>query len=140
MQGLSSTTSTGTLQAISGQGSTLQTANLLKAGTEPPQSETFQTFQKFVAETFYGQMLKSLHAMHDKPAYFHGGQAEELFQGQLDQVIAGQMAEQHGAVLAEPLFDAFQREVQGPTTSRNISEAYGSKEDTATSSLLDTQI
>src|SRR5690606_5744113 len=60
------------------------------------QLTTKEAFQDFVAGTFYAQMLKSMHKSHGKPAYFHGGQAEDIFRSQLDQQIADTMARQHG--------------------------------------------
>lgn len=66
-----------------------------------------ETFQEFVAGTFYSQMLKSLHKMHDKPAYFHGGSAEGIFQSQLDQQVAEDLAKQDGAALSADLLSAF---------------------------------
>lgn len=68
-----------------------------------------QEFQKFVAGTFFGTMLKELRKTQEKPAYLHGGQAEEFFQSQLDQTISDDLAKKHGAVFSEPLFSAFQR-------------------------------
>ncbi|MCA9040692.1 MAG: rod-binding protein [Planctomycetaceae bacterium] len=73
--------------------------------------EVKAVFQEFVAGTFYSSMLKSMHAMHDKPAYLHGGQAEEMFQNQLDQEISKELAAEHGDALVAPLLPAFAREV-----------------------------
>ena len=70
-----------------------------------------ETFQDFVAGTFYKQMLKSLRKTHGQPAYFHGGQAEEIFQSQLDQQVAENLARNHGAAFADPMFQAFSRQV-----------------------------
>jgi Rod binding domain-containing protein len=73
----------------------------------PAESPTKAAFQDFVAGTFYKEMLKSLHKMHDKPAYFHGGQAEKIFQGQLDQQVAEDLARGRGGELADSLYQAF---------------------------------
>jgi hypothetical protein len=64
-------------------------------------------FQDFVAGTFYKEMLKSLHKMHGKPAYLDGGQAEKIFQGQLDQQMAEDLAHSHGGQLSDGLYEAF---------------------------------
>lgn len=72
-----------------------------------PSPELRQTFQDFVAGTFYQQMLRTLRKTQGEPAYFHGGQAEQIFQGQLDQQIAEELARDHGAAFAEPLFNSF---------------------------------
>lgn len=65
---------------------------------------TKKAFTQFVGETFYGTMLKSMRKTTSEPAYFHGGQAEELFQGQLDQQIASDMAADGSSGLAKALF------------------------------------
>ena len=72
-----------------------------------------EKFQEFVAGTFYAQMLKALHKTHGKPAYFHGGQAEEIFQGQMDQQVATELSKSHGAAFSDPLFATFQNQLKG---------------------------
>jgi flagellar protein FlgJ len=76
-------------------------------GTKGPSPELREAFQDFVAGTFYQQMLKTLRKTQGQPAYFHGGQAEQIFQSQLDQQVAEDLARDHGAALAEPLFESF---------------------------------
>src|SRR5258708_24831108 len=44
-----------------------------------------EKFQDFVGGTFYKEMLKSLRAAHKPSKYLNGGQAEKIFQGQIDQ-------------------------------------------------------
>lgn len=66
-----------------------------------------EAFTQFVGESFYSQMLGSMRKTLGKPAYFHGGRAEEIFQGQLDQVLAEQMAKANADKLAGPMFDLF---------------------------------
>jgi peptidoglycan hydrolase FlgJ len=61
-------------------------------------------FSTFVGEAFYGQMLKSMRSTVGKPAYFHGGQAEETFRSQLDQQLAQELAEDTGDQFAGPMF------------------------------------
>ncbi|MCA9113782.1 MAG: rod-binding protein [Planctomycetaceae bacterium] len=87
----------------------MQQLSLSGSLPKPPADDARQTFQDFVAGTFYGQMLKSLRSTEQKPAYMHGGQAEEMFRAQLDQQIAGQLASDQGAVFADPLFQSFSR-------------------------------
>jgi peptidoglycan hydrolase FlgJ len=62
-------------------------------------------FTQFVGEAFYGQMLKAMRATVGKPAYFHGGRAEEVFQGQLDQQLAEHLTESSAQRFADPMFD-----------------------------------
>jgi peptidoglycan hydrolase FlgJ len=66
--------------------------------------EVRDTFRQFVGETFFKQMLKSMRSTQDKPAYFHGGHAEEVFQSQLDQVLAEKMTTASADQLADPMF------------------------------------
>ena len=70
-----------------------------------------ETFQDFAAGTVFKQMLKSLRSMHDKPAYFHGGAAEETFRTLMDERVAEDLARSHGASIAEPLFHSFANRV-----------------------------
>ena len=84
----------------------------LKASGQPPTSRFDQaklrsTFDQFVGETFYGQMLKALRTPLNKPAYFHGGQAEEIFQGQLDQVLVEQVSKANAAQFTDPMYELF---------------------------------
>lgn len=66
-----------------------------------------QTFQQFVGETVFGQMLASLRKTVDKAPYMHGGRAEEVFQGQLDQELAKNLAESSADRFADPMFELF---------------------------------
>ena len=71
--------------------------------------EVRETFQQAVAGTFFKQMLKALRSTQGKPAYFHGGQAEEIFRNQMDETISEDMARRHGEQFAGPLFAAYSR-------------------------------
>ncbi len=66
--------------------------------------ELKEKFTQFFGETFYGQTLKSMRSTVGKPAYFHGGQAEEVFRGQLDQHLAEHLTEATADRFASPLF------------------------------------
>jgi hypothetical protein len=67
--------------------------------------ELREAFTQFVGEAFYGQMLKAMRATVGNPAYFHGGRAEEVFQGQLDQQMVEHLTEATAQKFAEPLFE-----------------------------------
>jgi hypothetical protein len=82
-----------------------RTLNSSQSKEEDP--ELREAFDSFVGETFYGQMLSSLHKMHDKSAYFHGGRAEEVFQGQLDQALATEMTKANGHSFTDSLYHLF---------------------------------
>ncbi len=66
--------------------------------------EVRDTFRTFIGEAFFGQMLKSMRSTLDKPAYFHGGQAEEIFQGQMDQAMAEEITAASADKIADPMF------------------------------------
>lgn len=69
--------------------------------------ELREAFTSFVGQTFYSQLLGSMRKTVDKPAYFHGGRAEEVFQGQLDQTLAEDMTKATADQFAGPMFDLF---------------------------------
>jgi len=69
--------------------------------------ELRQAFDSFVGQTFFGQMLKAMRKSVGKPAYFHGGQAEEVFTQQLDQVLAEKMSQASSETLSGPMFELF---------------------------------
>jgi Rod binding domain-containing protein len=83
------------------------TANRLSGSSHGEKGDLKTNFQDFVAGTFYKEMLKSLHKMHGKAAYFDGGQAEKIFQGQLDQQMAEDLARSHGSQFSDGLYEAF---------------------------------
>ncbi|MBI3864990.1 MAG: rod-binding protein [Planctomycetia bacterium] len=69
-----------------------------------------EKFQDFAAGTFYKEMLKALRQGQKHSKYFYGGQAEEIFRGQMDQQVAENLARQHGGTFAGPLYDAYARQ------------------------------
>jgi len=96
-------------------------SSILQEGTGPTFAETLATppetteekselreaFDSFVGQTFYGEMLKAMRKSVHKPAYFHGGRAEEIFQGQLDQVLSEKMTEASADQFTGPMFELF---------------------------------
>lgn len=80
----------------------------------PPQREEAaenpelrEAFQDFVGQTFFGQMLDAMRKTVDKPAYLHGGRAEEVFQGQLDQVLAETLSDASAESFTGPMYELF---------------------------------
>jgi Rod binding domain-containing protein len=82
-------------------------ASQLLSQSSAPNEKTKSAFQDFTAGTFYKEMLKSLRKMHNKPAYVYGGHAEEIFQGQMDQQVAENLAQSKGSQISDPLFQSF---------------------------------
>ena len=66
-----------------------------------------EAFHSFVGQTLFGQLLQAMRKTLGKPAYFHGGRAEEIFQQQLDQVLAEKIAETSADKFSEPMFELF---------------------------------
>ncbi len=71
-------------------------------------TELREAFGQFVGETFFGQMLSAMRKTVGKPSYFHGGQAEEMFRGQLDQILAEKMSKASSDSFTDSMFDLFQ--------------------------------
>ena len=78
---------------------------LLSGSAQDPKLR--KAFDAFVGETLFAQALKSMRKTVDKPAYFHGGQAEEIFQQQLDQVLAEKLSHSSGDKVSGPMFELF---------------------------------
>lgn len=74
------------------------------AADDPKLRETFDTF---VGETLFGQMLKEMRKSIGKTPYFHGGRGEEVFQQQLDQVLAQKMSKASADKLTGPMYELF---------------------------------
>lgn len=79
----------------------------LPAPKDGKREETREAFQSFVGETLFGQMLKAMRKTLNKPAYFHGGRGEEVFQQQLDQVLAEKIADSSAERFSDPMFELF---------------------------------
>jgi Rod binding domain-containing protein len=92
---------------------TAANASLLSPVAQQPtingndRAEVKEAFDRFVGETFYGQMLKAMRKSVNKAGYFHGGRAEEIFQEQLDQTIAQSMAKSTADQFTGPMFELF---------------------------------
>ena len=100
-----------------------QVSQLMHPDAEPPPDEQLlfkEAFRDFVAGTFYKQMFKALRSTENKPAYFHGGQVEQIFQAQMDQTVAEDLAKTHGGGLADPLFALYRQRFAVPSPAAEI--------------------
>ena len=100
------------MQPIAGSLAAHQALNPVSAAPRAPQAaaedaELRKAFDSFVGEAFYSQMLKSMRKTLGKPAYFHGGRAEEIFQQQLDQVLAEKLGSSSAEKLSGPMYELF---------------------------------
>lgn len=77
------------------------------SAVDPERLRVREAFDDFVGQTFFSQLLASMRSTVDKPAYFHGGRAEEVFQGQLDQVLAERMSDAAADRFTGPMFELF---------------------------------
>ncbi len=69
--------------------------------------ELQEAFQDFVGQTLFGSMLASMRKTLEKPAYMHGGRAEEVFQQQMDQHLVENITSASASSIAGPMFDLF---------------------------------
>jgi flagellar protein FlgJ len=82
-------------------------AKVLAQSDAQKNSQLRKAFDAFVGETFFGQLLRSMRKTVDKPAYFYGGRAEEIFQQQLDQVLAEKVTRSSADKFSGPMFELF---------------------------------
>ncbi len=80
---------------------------LSSAPSGASRDEVRDAFHDFVGQTFFTQLLSEMRKTVDKPAYFHGGQAEEIFQGQMDQVLAERLSDASAEQFSGPMFELF---------------------------------
>ena len=78
-----------------------------KNGGPPPDAKLKSVFQEFTAGTFYKEMLGAMRKGTGKPAYFHGGYAEDVFRAEMDRHLADDLAAKHGESFTEPLYENF---------------------------------
>ena len=69
--------------------------------------KTREAFDSSIGEMFFGQLLGAMRKTQGKPAYFHGGKAEEMFRGQLDQTLAQQMTKTHAREFTDAMYQQF---------------------------------
>ena len=78
------------------------------APTKAPDNPALRkAFDKFVGETFYGQMLHAMRQSVGKAAYFDGGQAEEIFTQQLDEILSTKLSAANADKLTGPMYELF---------------------------------
>ncbi len=90
---------------VSPEEGSLETSSLAADDGQP--KELKQAFNDFVGQTFFGQLIASLRSTQGESAYFNGGQAEKIFQGQFDQQLAEYMSEASADQIADPMFKLF---------------------------------
>ena len=76
---------------------------LRRGGRDTP--ELREAFTDFVGQTFYGELMKQMRATLHKPAFFHGGMGEDIFQQQLDQIMVERMSDTSARTLSDPMYE-----------------------------------
>lgn len=79
--------------------------SLNDAPQQSDQDEFRKVFHRFVGETLFSQMLKAMRASQQPIPYFGGGRAEEIFQGQLDQLLTEKMTSGTPDSLSSTMFN-----------------------------------
>ena len=97
----------GTWNASSAPPSRLTLPATDAADVEQAKDAEREAFHDFVGQTFFSQMLSTMRKSVGKPAYFHGGRAEEIFQNQLDQVLAEDFSEKTEDRFSQPMYELF---------------------------------
>lgn len=72
-----------------------------------------EAFRDFVGQTFFSELIKSYRSTQQPAAYFNGGQAEKIFQGQLDQVLSEALSKSSAEKIADPMFELFMMDRAG---------------------------
>ncbi|MGL4594586.1 MAG: rod-binding protein [Thermoguttaceae bacterium] len=63
-----------------------------------------ELLHQFIGQVLFGQMLKSMRATQEPNPYFNGGRAEEIFQGQLDQMLTDQVTKASTQSISDPMY------------------------------------
>lgn len=79
-----------------------------RAKTTENSGELREKFQEFVGQTFFTELIKSLRTSQKGAAYFDGGRAEEIFQGQFDQMMTEHLSDASAKSISDPMFELFQ--------------------------------
>jgi Rod binding domain-containing protein len=93
------------------------------APVDPQHAKLVATTEKWVSQTFYGQMLKQMRNSPFKSDLFEGGHGGQVFNEMLDQRMAEHMA--HGA--GSKLVKAIVRKVEAAAAYRKQAAAKGGK-------------
>ncbi len=72
------------------------------------EEEPFERRSKIRWETFFSQLITSLRSTQEGSKYFNGGQAEKIFQGQLDQLLSEEITKASASQISDPMFRLFQ--------------------------------
>ena len=74
-----------------------------RSGHDTP--ELREVFTDFVGQTFFGELMKQMRATLDKPAFFHGGMGEDIFQSQMDQILVERISDTTAHKFSDPMYE-----------------------------------
>ncbi|HRX85334.1 MAG TPA: rod-binding protein [Phycisphaerae bacterium] len=74
---------------------------------------------ELVGEVFYGTLLRQMRDAPLKGKYGHGGRGEEVFQAQLDQVLASRAGQASNSNLADAIVDRYERNAEAAADYRS---------------------
>ena len=85
------------------------TATRLDMPTQPTATEANdkqfrELLHQFIGQTLFGQMLKSMRSTQEKNPFFHGGNAEDIYQSMLDMELTDQLTKATAKTLSEPMY------------------------------------
>lgn len=83
-------------------------AQIIDENSKPSDEDLRKAFQDFVGQTLFSQMISSMRKTQEGAAYFNGGQAEKIFQSQLDQVLSQELSNAAASKISDPMFKLFQ--------------------------------
>lgn len=76
-------------------------------GTGEKKDALHEAFSDFVGQTFFAELIKSCRSTQQPAAYFNGGRAEKIFQGQMDQIMAEDLSDRSADKIADPMYEQF---------------------------------
>src|SRR2546430_946408 len=80
------------------------TLNSATRGSGRDTPELKEAFTDFVGQTFFGELVKQMRATLHKPAFFHGGMGEDIFQSQLDQIMVERISDTSAQSFSDPMY------------------------------------
>ncbi len=81
-----------------------------KAVESPELKELRDTAEHLVGNVFYGTLLKAMRESSMQGKYGHGGRGEEVFNAQLDQVLAERMGKASHGGLADSIYKTMKKQ------------------------------
>src|SRR2546423_15598396 len=88
--------------AMTIQSTTAASTAVRRGGHDTPELQ--KAFTDFVGQTFFGELVKQMRATVHKPAFFHGGIGEDIFQTQLHQLMVERISETSAATFSDPMY------------------------------------